>query len=224
MHLLNAALDLLFPPKCPFCRCVVDREEVCPACQASLPWAEGDGGVKTGPDDFSCAAPLFYEGAVRGALLRLKFEDAPQLARPIGALIARCASERYCGGFDVVTWVPVGPKRLRRRGYDQARLLAEAACRLWDTRPERLLVKPVDNPAQSGLPDAEQRRANVLGAYDLAPEAQVSGRHILLIDDICTTGATLRECARVLKDAGADTVVCAAAALTRLEENGNGGA
>lgn len=222
MHLLNAALDLLFPPKCPFCRRVVEREEVCPACQASLPWAEGDDGMRTGPDNFSCAAPLFYEGAVRDALLRLKFEDAPQLARPIGALVARCAAERYCGGFDVVTWVPVGPKRLRRRGYDQARLLTEAACALWDTKPERLLVKPMDNPAQSGLSGAEQRQANVLGAYDASPDARIAGRRVLLIDDICTTGATLRECARTLRDAGADSVVCAAAALTRLEGRDGG--
>ena len=67
---------------------------------------------------------------------------------------------------------------------------------------------------------AAARRANVLGVYDLAPGARVRGRRILLIDDICTTGATLTECVRTLKDGGAADVVCAAAALTRGEKDG----
>ena len=111
-------------------------------------------------------------------------------------------------------------KRLRKRGYDQARLLAEAACRLWDTMPVRLLEKTVDNPAQSGLTEAAARRANVLGVYAPCPGAEIQGKRILLIDDICTTGATLTECVRVLKDAGAAEVVCAAVAHTREEKTG----
>lgn len=119
----------------------------------------------------------------------------------------------FSGEFDVVTWVPVSRKRLRRRGYDQARLLAESACRCWDTKPAALLEKTEDNPAQSTLTEAAARRANVLGVYRALPEA--AGRRILLIDDICTTGATLGECVRELYDAGAERVVCAAVALSR---------
>ena len=73
----------------------------------------------------------------------------------------------------------------------------------------------MDNPAQSGLKDASARRANVLGVYEAADPAVISGRKVLLIDDVCTTGATLTECARVLRDAGAAEVVCAALALAR---------
>ena len=111
-----------------------------------------------------------------------------------------------------MTWVPVSRKRLRRRGYDQAELLARSACRRWDTRPERLLEKTRDNPAQSGLTDREARRENVKGAYRAAGDCR--GRRVLLVDDICTTGATLGQCAAVLLDAGAEAVVCAAAART----------
>ncbi len=67
------------------------------------------------------------------------------------SFLARCAAERFGGEFDTVTWVPVSQKRLEARGYDQSRLLAEAACRHWDTKPVQLLVKVQDNPAQSGL-------------------------------------------------------------------------
>ena len=111
--------------------------------------------------------------------------------------------------------MPVGPKRLRQRGYDQTRLLAEAACRLWETRPEQLLCKPVDNRAQSELKDPAARRANVLGMYELCSGASADGKHILLVDDVVTSGATLLECARVLLDAGAASVQCVALAAAR---------
>ena len=214
MKLLDRILDLLFPPKCPFCGRVMETAGICPDCEKKLPWTDEAQGIREGPGGLRCAAPLWYEDLAREGLLRFKFQGASGAAGPLGALIARCAAERFSGEFDTVTWVPVSRKRLRKRGYDQARLLAEAACRLWDTKPVRLLEKTVDNPAQSGLTEAAARRANVLGVYAPCPGAEIRGKRILLIDDICTTGATLTECIRVLKDAGAAEVVCAAAALT----------
>ena len=76
-------------------------------------------------------------------------------------------------------------------------------------------MKVQDNPAQSGLQGEAARRANVLGVYGAINPDRIKGRRILLIDDICTTGATLTECVRVLKDAGAKSVCCVAVALTR---------
>ena len=93
------------------------------------------------------------------------------------------------------------------------RLLAEAACRRWNTTPETLLRKTGDNPPQSGLSDGAARRANVLGMYE--PVGDAAGKHILLVDDIVTTGATLCECARTLRLAGAASVVCVTVCRTR---------
>jgi predicted amidophosphoribosyltransferase len=148
-------------------------------------------------------------------VLRLKFGGASASAEALGGLLAQCAAELLSGEFDTVTWVPVGRRRLRARGYDQARLLAEAACRLWDTKPLPLLNKPRDNPAQSGLTGPAARRANVLGVYQAEP-ALTRGRRILVIDDVVTTGATLGECAGELFRAGAAAVACAA--LTRTPD------
>ena len=219
MKLFSSFLDLLFPPKCPFCGRVLDVPGICDACQKALPWTEGEEAVRRGPDGFRCAAPLRYEGLAKEGLHRFKFRKMPSAAGPIGELIAQCAAEHFSGEFDTVTWVPVSRRRLRQRGYDQARLLAESACRLWDTKPVSLLHKTVHNPAQSGLKEAAARRANVLGVYEPVDPDQIAGRRILLIDDICTTGSTLSECARVLRDAGATDVVCTAVALTTLERN-----
>ena len=211
MSLWGAFLDLLFPPKCPFCGRVLEKAGVCPACEKELPWTKDADTERKLPGGVRCAAPLWYEGKARDGLLRLKFHGSAAAAVPLGEIVARCAAERFGGEFDTVTWVPVSRKRLRKRGYDQAELLCRRACRMWDVKPERLLVKTVDNPPQSGIHDAAARRANVLGVYDAAGE--VRGRRVLLVDDICTTGATLAECVRVLRDAGAAEVVCVTVAF-----------
>ena len=214
MTLWNGFLDLLFPPKCPFCRTVLTRPGICADCSDVLPYASDRDAFRVARG-LSCTAPLFYEGAVRDTLRAFKFSGRVAAAEPLGALLASCAAERLPGMFDTVAYVPISRERRRQRGYNQSQLLAEAACRHWDIRPETLLVKIMDNPPQSGLPDAASRWSNVAGVYRLVPGQDVSGRRVLLIDDICTTGATLSECARVLREGGAAAVYGLTVALTR---------
>ena len=210
-------VDFLFPPKCPFCRRVTEGQRVCPKCEKALPWTEGKDREQVLSGGLRCASPLWYEDLAREGILRFKFHGGAG-AEVLGALLADCAAERYSGEFDLVTWVPVSKKRRRKRGYDQTELLARSACRLWETEPVRLLQKVTDNPAQSGLKEEAARRANVLGVYEAAEPERIQGCRILLVDDICTTGATLAECARMLRDAGAADVMCVCAALARRPE------
>ena len=216
MNIWKYLLDILFPPKCPFCGCVLDHPGICDACQTALPWIDDADALRELPGGARCAAPLWYRDLARKGLLRFKFQGGSAAADPLGALIVQCAAEHLSGEFDTLSWVPVSRRRLRERGYDQAQLLAQAAGRVWGVRPERLLEKVRDNPAQSGLEGAEARQENVRNVYQALPAA--AGKRILLIDDICTTGATLSECARVLTQAGAAGVVCAAAARTPREK------
>ena len=109
--------------------------------------------------------------------------------------------------------MPISKKRLRRRGFDQSRYLAASLCVDWHTAPVETLRKVADNPPQSGAADAAARRANVLGVYEAT--AAAAGKRWLLVDDVVTTGATLGECVRVLKEAGAADVVCLTLAATR---------
>ena len=163
------------------------------------------------------AAPLYYEDAVRRALLDFKFKGRMGGLPCFGSLMARCAAEEFSGEFDAITWVPVSRKRLRRRGFDQARYLAGSLCVEWHVEPQETLRKTTDNPAQSGLDDADARRANVLGVYEAVRPENIAGKRFLLIDDICTTGATLSEAARVLRQAGAADVVGLTLAISREE-------
>ena len=216
MSLKESLLDILFPPRCAFCRRLLRRGEsgMCGRCAASLPYTpEG----YNGGTDFveACVAPLFYEGAVRDALLRYKFSGVTAYAGIFGRLVAGCVRERLAGRYDLISWVPLSSERLRERGYDQAMLIAMAAALELDDVAVETLKKVVNAAPQSGTGSAEQRRANISGAYECADAELVRSRRILLIDDIITTGATVSECARVLGLAGAESVVCAAVARGR---------
>jgi ComF family protein len=111
----------------------------------------------------------------------------------------------WCEGCDLILPMPLHPRRLGRRGFNQALELARPLARAWGLPIEVDALRRVrDTPAQSEL-DAEARRRNVRGAFQ-AREDAVSGRHALLFDDVVTTGATVAEAAATLLDAGARAV------------------
>lgn len=211
MRLRGALLDLLFPPKCAFCG-EHGIHGVCLKCEKTLPYCQTPLHERTGIG--ACVAPLRYDGAVRESLLRFKFRGGRGNAEGYGIILAQTVAEQFGGAFDLVTYVPVSDRRRRERGYDQAHLLAKELCRAWDVEPVTLLKKMRDNPAQSSLKSAEERKANVLGIYEAASPDKIKNARILLVDDILTTGATLRECVRVLREAGAQSVLCATLAAS----------
>lgn len=205
-------LGVFFPRKCPFCGKLTGKTLLCEACGAALPRCEE---IRQGADFGRCTAPLYYEGPVRDAILAFKFKAKLGGLDAFGRLMAQTAAERYSGEFDAITWVPVSKKRLKKRGFDQARYLTASMCVDWHVAPLETLRKVTDNPPQSGLDDAAARRANVLDVYEAVSPEQFAGKRLLLVDDICTTGATLGECARVLKAAGAAEVLCLTLAMVR---------
>ncbi|WP_297289156.1 ComF family protein [uncultured Flavonifractor sp.] len=214
---LSFVLDLLFPPKCIFCGKILDSGEdgICRRCQRELPWLVDTQAEQTGEFFSLCAAPLRYQDKVRDSIRRYKFKGRRGYHKVYGKLVAQCVHDHLEGRYDLITWVPLSPQRKRERGYDQAFLLASAAAlELGDVAVETLR-KERNNEAQSGLTAAAQRRANVLGAYTPVDPELVAGKRVLLIDDVVTTGATMSECARILRAMGAADVVCAALARAR---------
>ena len=215
-RLISGLLDLLFPPKCAFCRRLVKSNNnlLCPACRANLPYTE-DGGAQHGDFFRLCVSALYYEDTVRQALLRYKFQGSSGYAGTFGRLLADCIRANLRGQYDLISWVPLSRERLRERGYDQAMLLAQAAALELQDVAVSTLDKVRNAEKQSGVGSAEKRRANISGAYRVADAELIQGRRILLIDDIVTTGATLSECARTLLEGGASQVVCATVARGR---------
>lgn len=208
MPMRDALLDLLFPPKCPFCGGLLEKgAPLCPECQSELPWLTGAAAEKAVELTEGCVSVVRYDERVRGAIHDFKFHGKSARSGAFGLLIAQ--QLRDCAvTAEVITWPPLSKKRLRERGYDQAQLLAVRVGKELGLSVVRTLNK-AHRPAQSGIEGEAQRRANLLGAYTaIAPEA-VAGKAVLLIDDVLTTGATLSECAKTLRLAGAKSVRCA---------------
>ena len=216
MKLVAWLLDLLFPPKCVFCRRLMDRNDVliCPKCQKELPYTE-NGGILKGNFFTACVSPLYYENDVREALLRYKFYQMTVYAEPFGKLMAECAAEYIDAQVDIISWVPLSKKRLRTRGYDQAQLIAETMGKELGIPCVPVLRKKRHTAPQSRTGSAEKRKKNISGAYEVIDKKVIDGKVILLVDDIVTTGSTFAECARTLGKGGADKVYCAAAARKR---------
>jgi len=204
--LLEEAAELLYPTRCCFCHRFTGKNiPVCKNCQPKYPDLSREAQCRILRRDVKSYSPLRYEGNVREALLRYKFSSVTAYARIFAGYMTQCLDEHGIT-CDVVTWVPLSRKRYRRRGFDQAQLLAKklAAQEGWPL--ERLLKKTRDTRAQSGLKSREQRQANAAGAYGIIHPERAAGKDVLLVDDIVTSGATLQECARILKLAGAKSV------------------
>lgn len=205
-------LGLLFPDKCVLCRRLLAKEEtdLCHHCRENAP--EFTKAKRNIPFIANWTAVWYYKDDVRRSLHRFKFGNARSYADAYGRMLAMRVLADLPQGFDLLVWVPTGFLRRLRRGYDQARLLAGATGLELGMVPTALLKKIRNTPPQSGIREAAQRRANVLGAYKVTDPSAIAGKRILLIDDVLTTGATSSECARVLLTAGAKEVYFAAVA------------
>jgi ComF family protein len=220
-----AALDLVFPAQCPVCAAPLAdgrRDPLCGGCWQAIPRIAAPccercgvplhagpvavcGPCAAEPPAWDWArAAAEYTGVVRDAIHAFKFEGKRALARPLAALIREQWGAALAGDVGGLVPVPLAADREHERGYNQAALLAEglAAGLRVPVRP-RWLARVRATRAQSDLGAAE-RRANVRGAFAADPAA--AGRHVVVVDDVLTTGATAAECARALLAVGAARV------------------
>jgi ComF family protein len=147
---------------------------------------------------------FLYQGTVRQAILQLKYKHLKTVAAPLAGLLLEFLSSHPMKG-EVLMPVPLHPRRLRERGYNQSSLLAQELSKLTGAPlVEDTLIRVRDAVPQARTKSALERRQNVKDAF--ACKQGLEGKQILLIDDVCTTGATLDACATALKSAGASSV------------------
>ncbi|WAE52233.1 ComF family protein [Stutzerimonas frequens] len=210
---------------CLLCDERCEGQPLCSPCEADLPWLDAQCTV--------CAVPLPSRGLVCGECLkrppsydhvevpwrfafpvdalitRFKHQARWPYGRLLGERLAHHLEHAFADGLprpDLLLPVPLARRRLRQRGFNQAQMLAD-----WLSRPlgiatdARVLERVLDTPAQQQL-DAATRRRNLRQAFAIAAGADVKGRHLALVDDVLTTGATAEALARLLKRAGAERV------------------
>lgn len=225
--ILKNLLNFVFPRGCPLCRNDVPAGypwALCPGCVGRISAWKGQGCETCGlplPDGgahcYVCRhrkrsfrkarSAGIYDGVLKDALRQLKYRGRVSLAKPLGRFMADYWKDiSIAESIDGVVAVPLHFWRMRRRGYNQAELLAQAFCR--ETRVPlvgKCLARKRITPSQTEL-DQEMRFANVAGAFAVINPELIKGKTILLIDDICTTGATLEACASALREGGAKAV------------------
>lgn len=210
-RVVRVLLDLLLPPVCPGCgregrilcedcaAWLARRRDEPPGVPFGLPWPLPPGLVQLE----WCAA---FSGPVRAAIHAHKYRGERRLAGPLGEALADRWRRAGAGG-DFVAHVPVHGSRHKERGFDQAQDLARACGRSLHLPAEAVLERAERTAAMHALGRAE-RAANVGGAFRVRPglERLVRGRHVVLVDDVLTTGATMAGCAAALRSAGARAV------------------
>lgn len=185
---LDGFLTLLAPPRCAGCEEPSESSAIfCASCASLVERFSGPGAV------------FEYGGPVSVAIQRFKYEGRSELAAPLGALMAH-AAQCWAGEVDAVVPVPLHWRRRRERGYDQSALLAGPVAKALGVIPLRRGLCRVRNTAsQAELPHRE-RQTNIAGAF--APSRLRGRQRVLLIDDVRTTGATLRAASEALRAGG----------------------
>jgi len=229
-------VDWLYPPRCRACsRRIKGRDAeyfcfdcwvhirlishpLCNWCGRPFPDAAGDdhtcGVCLSRPPRFTAARAWacypreeITDDPVRQVVHKFKYGRKVSLGKPLGRLMALGCREFLDGcRFDLIVPVPLHPKRLRWRAFNQSLLLAREIGRAYRVPADPFVLRrDRPTPPQTQLPEDERRR-NVRGVFSLNPDRPVEGKSILLVDDVYTSGATVNECSRVLKRARASEV------------------
>lgn len=202
---------------CPDCMkdVVFNNGKTCKRCGVGIDGAEEYcGNCAFDKIYFDRAYSVFsYEGAVQKAILDMKFGNLGLYAKVFAKYLVFLAEKNNLN-YDLVTFAPMSKKSKRRRRYNQAQLLAKYFCDILskDALLVEAVVKVKETEAQEKLSKTD-RKTNLVGAYRI--NADVKGKRVLVIDDVKTTGATLNECAKVLKRAGATDVIAITVASRR---------
>ena len=222
--LINGFIDLIYPPTCAMCG-GSSSSEICSKCWGNLiPISErvcskcGNPIISGEPCPFCLAMEFHFDKAIsfyayaeplRDALLSFKYHAAERKGKALAGLFAEGYEDSPVARmkFDIIVPVPLTSKKMHHRSYNQSEILAFGISDVSGIPVvPYALLKVKDNPSQTGF-DLGERIENVFDSFKVADPLLVKGKKILLVDDIITTGATVSECARALKAAGAGRVI-----------------
>lgn len=213
MKLLKLIEYSIFPRRCELCGEIVEiDEERCEYCESAKRLSNPIFDITFWFDGL--VSPYHYESSVRVGIHRFKYRGYVELAPTFADEMCKSIDMHLFDiPFDFITFVPLTKKKKRKRGYNQAELLAKEIAKKYDLQCVNTLIKTKETKNQQGSSEAE-RKKNLKNAFNIA-DVDVKGKNILLVDDVKTTGATLNECSKVLKKNGAERVYAVTIAVTQ---------
>lgn len=204
---INHAINSIYPNVCGICDKIC-KEDLCKKCEINL---NNIAKVKIDiyiDKNFEKHIYLFkYEGIIKERLIKFKFNEKPYIYKSfVNFLIKNEKICRFLKSYDIIIPVPIHYNRKVTRGYNQSALISREISKNLDINYEKnVLFKKIDNKPQS-TKNKEDRKANVIGVYYIKNEYKIYNKKVLLLDDIYTTGSTVNECAKILKEAGAKQI------------------
>lgn len=197
-------LELIYPKTCGVCE-EISKTYLCSKCRFKIKNLLKLNTITYKDKYFNSHTYLFkYEGEIRDKLLKYKFRDYSYLYKFFSEIIINNCNLK--NNYDIILPVPIHKKRKQTRGYNQSELIAKEVAKNVNVEySKKVLIKAIDTVPQSTL-NQHQREKSVLGIYKVINSQIIKDKNILLIDDIYTTGSTLNECSKVLKQNGAKSV------------------
>ena len=229
--LIDYFLCSVFPRRCKYCGKVIKPERtVCSDCE-QLPEIKDPVCMHCGCNEKDCVckkkshfyemagAPFYYEGAIKKAVGRFKFKGIYYLSDSFAQDMAKTLENRLGEReYDYITFIPFSKKQKRRREFNCSELLARSLSEITGIECRELLKRIFDTDRQH-LTGTVTRKGNVFGVYEVVDKNEVKGKKILIIDDIKTSGATVDECAKMLRFRGAQYVDCLTFAITKSKQD-----
>ncbi len=209
-------IDLVYPNRCGFCDSVIPWNElICPKCKKELLYSYSPGRRDEKERFVLCLSPCFYQGVAKDGVINLKYRYGYNAAEYLLPELVSLIKQHIREDIDIITAVPMTYKRRSQTGYNQAQIIAKLLSKeLKLPYDGRLLAKNKSAAVQHKL-NAKERRKLIRGAYTKGrSNYDLKGKVVLIADDVITTGATLSECAKVLKSIGAKRVYCCTLAQT----------
>ena len=193
--IIDFVFNIVFPPKCLICG-MTGNDVLCPKCVSQIKYTP----YVNGPT----ASVAIYDGIIKTAIKKFKFEKKKRLAKPLAKIML---DNLPFQDFDAIIPVPLHKTRSKDRGFNQSEFLAKDISDFYQVPIfSDVLIRTRNTTPQFGL-KKEKRHINVKGAFAITGADKIIGRNILLIDDIMTTGATANECIKALFAAGAKRVI-----------------
>ena len=220
MKIINKIINVFYPQICGFCGKKINTRYTCRKCLNIIEYYQEIVVISANIENKwydQLFSALKYNGFLKNKMLAYKFHNYKYLGMTFAELLTHIIL-KYDINADFIIEVPISKERLRERGYNQSAIIAKKVAEFTKIKYQKdILIKTKNNLRQSEL-DVNKRKENVKDAYSTKNIEKIKNKKIILIDDIFTTGATLNECAKILKQSGAQEVIALTVMYAELKK------